>query len=77
MFKEKVLKTKKKVEVCIETLNSFLQSYAECQEHYEQDNKIYPWEFPDERIFNPFKSFLERLNKVHVSFFSTDLLIVS
>lgn len=60
---------KNKVEVSIETLNTFLKSYTECQENFEQDNKIYPWEFPDERIFNPFKSFLERLNKVHVSFF--------
>lgn len=69
MFKGKVLKIKNKVKICIETLNAFLQSYAECQEHYEQDIKIYPWEFPDERIFNPFKGFLERLYKVHVSFF--------
>lgn len=77
LFKGKVLKIKNKVEICIETLSTFLESYTECQKHYTQENKIYPWEFPDERIFNPFKSFLERLSKVHVSFLKTDLLIGS
>ena len=67
LFKGAVLEMKNKVAICIETLNTFLQAYTDCQENYKQDYKNYPWIFPDERVFDHFKSFLERLNKVYVS----------
>lgn len=67
LFKGSESEMREKVKMSIETCNVFLKAYAECRENFSQDSKIYPWEFPDQRVFQNFEKFVGRLNKVFVS----------
>lgn len=54
------------------TVNLFLKSYYECRKQAELPDfkaKLYPWEFPDERIFSQFEKFMHRLEDIHVRLF--------
>lgn len=56
----------------------FLKSYKDCREKFqssEEKKEIYPWEFPDERVFTQFKIFIQKLKEILVKrdFFSANL----
>lgn len=74
MFKGNNSEMGSKVKTCIETCKQFLQSYSDCRESY-RDDKVYPWEFPDERVFDSFKMFFDRLVKIDVSCLLTKIII--
>ncbi|CAL1286497.1 unnamed protein product [Larinioides sclopetarius] len=76
LFKDDRNKTKDNMKLSLDVVNIFLKSYYECCEqtgHSDLKTKLYPWEFPDERIFSQFENFIQRLKDIHEIFLAAEV----
>ncbi|GBM15854.1 Dynein beta chain, ciliary [Araneus ventricosus] len=76
IFKGDRNKAKDNMKLSLDIVNLFLKSYYECREQAEHSDfktKLYPWEFPDERIFAQFENFIQRLEDIHEIFLAAEV----
>ncbi|KAG8192248.1 hypothetical protein JTE90_014106 [Oedothorax gibbosus] len=55
------------IKTSIDIMSVFLNSYDDCREYFHSlDNKteIYPWKFPDKRVFSQFEILVQRLKEI-------------
>nr|XP_042913191.1 dynein beta chain, ciliary [Parasteatoda tepidariorum] len=75
LFKIDRQEAKGNLKLSIDVTNVFLEAYEECREKFRDiyENELYPWDFPDERVFSQFKLFLLRLDNIHDILLSADV----
>ncbi|XP_055937793.1 dynein beta chain, ciliary-like [Argiope bruennichi] len=76
LFKSDRDNAKNNMKLSLDIVNLFLKSYYECREraeHSDSKTKLYPWEFPDERIFSHFENFIQRLEDIHEIFLAAEV----
>ncbi|XP_035210013.1 dynein beta chain, ciliary-like [Stegodyphus dumicola] len=72
LFKEDRKQAARNVKLSVDVINTFLKSYSNSHEVETQCDEMYPWKYPDSRIFTRFEAFVQRLNEINEIFEAAD-----